>query len=104
MSDTTPESNPKPFPFTRQELTDAFRLILADDVVEVMMEEAYGKGDVLRGGVQMMDGTYYLLAALSPELAARVVAYRPDLAEAVRRVRRDPQGYIEAMREQSRWR
>jgi hypothetical protein len=45
-----------------------------------------------------MDGDLLLLAALSEEIASRVVAYRPKLKDLVQRVRADPEAFLRSWR------
>lgn len=80
-------------PFTPREIEDA--LALGGDRAHARAEVAHLKADVETygaGNTNFADGTLLLLAALSEELAERVVNYAPELASEVRRLRQRLEG------------
>jgi hypothetical protein len=49
-------------------------------------------------GVTIMDVTLLVLAAISEDVAARVIQYRPELHEQVQAVRRNPSRFLQGLR------
>lgn len=97
MADTLPYGNKFGIPFTRDEYKRALLQVYPEAEAEEQVRFVYAPDSELIG-VTVMDGTLLLLAALSPETADRVVAYRPKLKELVDRVRADPQAAIRSWR------
>jgi hypothetical protein len=89
MTDTLPFGNRFGFPFTRDEYRAALLQVYSQEEAEPQVRFIY-EPDPETIGVTVMDGTLLLIAALSPELANRVVAYRPALKPLVERIRADP--------------
>lgn len=97
MGDTLPYGNKFGIPFTRDEYKRALLLVFTEEEAEAQVRELYDPDSELIG-VTVMDGTLYLLAALSPELADRVVAYRPSTKPLADRIRADPEAAIRSLR------
>jgi hypothetical protein len=84
-------------PFTREEMLQAQLLIRPAGEAERIVSLFYSQ-DPAEGARALPDGHLLLLAALSDELAARVIAHRPTLREIARLVRTDAEGFIDSLR------
>jgi hypothetical protein len=85
-------------PFTREEYVRAHLQVKPRKEAEALASGLFDQSprDVI--GVHVMDGDLLLLAALSEEIASRVVAYRPRLRDLVQRVRADPEAFLRSWR------
>ena len=97
VADTVPFGNRFGFPFTREEFKRSLRLILPEDKAEFRTRLIY-EPDPEPIGIGMGDFNLLLLAALSDAVAQRVIAYRPELRDAVLWVREDPEGFVAGIR------
>lgn len=82
-------------PFTRAELICAQMLARRQEEAERIADELLQECGLL--STMAVDGHLLLLAALSDEIAERVIAFRPTLAEIVGMLRRDPEGFIRSI-------
>jgi hypothetical protein len=98
MTDTLPYGNRFGFPFTRDEYRAALLQVYSPEEAEPQVRFIY-EPDPETIGITVMDGTLLLIAALSPELADRVEAYRPGLKPLLDVLRVDPQGFIRSRRD-----
>lgn len=99
MPDTLPYGNRFHIPFTREEYKRALLVTMSEEEAELLARQIY-EPDPETIGINLMDGDLLLLASLSEDLAARVVAYRPELADFVRLLREDPEAFREEWRAQ----
>jgi hypothetical protein len=83
--------------FTNAEVLEAFAAVMPPAQVDAL-RQAIGAKPREQSRVAITDTFYLVLAALSPEYAGRIVRSRPDLADAVADVQRDPRRYIEDRR------
>jgi hypothetical protein len=97
VADTVPFGNRFGFPFTREEYKRALRQILPEDDAEFQTRLIY-EPDPEAIGYGIADFNLLLLAALSDAVAQRVIAYRPELRDAVLWVREDPEGFVAGLR------
>lgn len=88
MRDTTPGA-PVGVPFTRDEYVRAQLQVRDRDEAEALARGLFDSPELI--GAHPMDGDLLLLALLSEELAARMVAWRPSLRAQVEALRADPQ-------------
>ena len=95
MADTVPFGNRFGFPFTREEYKRALRQIMPEDEAEFQTRVIY-EPDPEVIGFGIADTNLLSLAALSDEVAQRVIAYRPKLRDAVLRVRENPEAFVAA--------
>lgn len=88
---------PFDLPFTADELVRAQQFVHPPEVASAMVREtiALAADDT---GITLMDGTLLLLAALSDEVAERVVAHCPRLRKQVEQIRADPQAFVSSLR------
>ncbi len=86
------------FPFTREEYVRAHLQVKPPMEAEALASGLFDQDPSEVIGVHVMDGDLLLLAALSEEIASRVVAYRPRLGDLVRRVRADPEACLRSWR------
>ena len=98
MTDSQPYGNRFGFPFTREELERALLQLHPADEAELFVRLIYEPDDEAIG-VTTTDVELLLLAALSPDVAARVAEYKPALRERVRVVQADPRAFVRLMRE-----
>jgi hypothetical protein len=97
VADTVPFGNRFRFPFTREEYKRALRQIFSEDDAEFQTRVIY-EPDPEIIGFGIADLNLLLLAALSDAVAQRVIAYRPELRDAVLWVREDPEGFVAGIR------
>lgn len=95
MADTLPYGNRFDFPFTRDEYRRALLQVRPADEAELFVRALYEPEDDAQS-VHMMDLDLLLLAALSDELAQRVTAFRPRLADSVEAVRGDSARFLQS--------
>jgi hypothetical protein len=93
VGDTSSFGNRFQFPFTREEYRRSLRLIKPEAEAEFLTHVIY-EPDPEAIGIWIADMNLLLLAALSDDVAQRVIAYRPGLKDAVLRVRENPQAFI----------
>jgi hypothetical protein len=74
--------------FTREEFRQAMGFLFAPEAADAVTGAAYEPTGI---GVALADGSLIALALLSDHAARRVVQYRPELEEMVRRIRADPE-------------
>jgi hypothetical protein len=89
--------DPSYLPFSREELVAAFAVTVDLECAERMVEFLLHPPDdeVPEGSVPVLaDGTLLVLAALSNDLAHRVLKYRPLLNEEVRAIRSNPARWL----------
>lgn len=94
MADTLPYGNRFGFPFTREELVRAQMQVMPREEAEAVARAVYDQDAPEVIGVHVADGNLLLLALLSEDLAARVVAYRPALREMIERFRQDTEAAL----------
>ncbi|MEW5930306.1 MAG: hypothetical protein AB1941_22835 [Gemmatimonadota bacterium] len=87
-------------PFTNEEVFRAFEVILPEAVQEAARGEFPGAPDDFFMG-HITTGMLLILCTFSDELAARVIAYSPDLEPQVQRVLEDPEGFIRSIRDEA---
>ncbi|HEX8903692.1 MAG TPA: hypothetical protein VF771_02480 [Longimicrobiaceae bacterium] len=97
MADTLPFGNRFGFPFTREEYKRSLRQVLPEAEAEAQTGVIYDP-DPEATGFGIADTNLLWLAALSDDVAQRVIAFRPRLRDEVLRVRQDPQAFIAAFR------
>jgi hypothetical protein len=102
VTDTLPYGNRWGFPFTRDEFMRAALLVHRREDAELFAKLIYEPDPALMGeeeilGVEVADMEMLVLAALSEELAQRVLSYRPRLREQVGLVRRDPEAFLASL-------
>jgi hypothetical protein len=88
MRDTTPGA-PVGVPFTRDEYVRAQLQVREREEAEALARGLFDAPESI--GAHLMDGDLLLLALLSKDLAARVIAWRPSLCAQVEEWRSDPQ-------------
>jgi hypothetical protein len=89
MRDDTPAGGPVGVPFTRDEYVRAQLQVRPREKAEALARGLFDSPELI--GAHLMDGDLLLLALLSEELAARVVAWRPSLRAQAEAWRGDPQ-------------
>jgi hypothetical protein len=82
MPDTAQDPNPYRMPFSREEYVAALALVRSHEEAEQRAGPLFTR-DPNVIGVTVMDGDYVLLALVSDELAERMIAARPWLAELI---------------------
>ena len=87
MRDIFPPGSPVGVPFTRDEYVRAQMQVRPREESEALAARLFDDPALI--GAHLMDGDLLLLAMLSEELAARVVAFRPSLRAQVERFRQD---------------
>jgi hypothetical protein len=97
LSDTLPYGNRFHVPFTREEMTRALLLTLPDSAAVSQIVDQIYSPDQETTGVAVTDGTLLVLAALSDDVARRVIAYRPSLTAAVEKIRADPEAFTASL-------
>ncbi|HEX6750862.1 MAG TPA: hypothetical protein VF092_26480 [Longimicrobium sp.] len=97
MADTLPSGNRFSLPFTREEFKRSLQFMMTADEAEVRTRILY-EPDREAIGIWIADLNLLLLAALSDDVAQRVIAYRPELRDAVLRVRENPEAFTAAFR------
>jgi len=95
--DTLPFGNRFGLPFTREEFKRSLRPIMADDEAEFHTRLIY-EPDPEAIGIGIADLNLLLLAALSDDVARRVIAYRPELRDVVLRIRENPEAFVAGFR------
>jgi hypothetical protein len=95
MADTVPFGNRFGFPFTREEYKRALRQVMPENEAEFQTRVIY-EPDPEVIGFGVADTNLLWLAALSDDVARRVIAYRPQLRDAVLRIRENPESFIAA--------
>jgi hypothetical protein len=88
MRDTTPGA-PVGVPFARNEYVRAQLQVRSREEAEALARGLFASPELI--GAHLMDGDLLLLALLSDELAARVIARQPSLRAQVEALRGDPQ-------------
>ncbi len=86
------------FPFTREEYVRAHSQVKPREDAEALASGLFDQSPSEVIGVHVMDGDLLLLAALSDEIASRVVAYRPKLRDLAQMVRADPEAFLKSWR------
>lgn len=86
------------FLFTRDEYVLAHVQVMPREEAEARARALYSQDDSEAIGVHVADGDLLLLALLSEELAARVIAYRPTLRTQVERFRANREAALESWR------
>jgi hypothetical protein len=94
----TADPNPYRLPFTRDEYVAAQSLVRPRVQAEEQANRLFTRDPNLIG-ITVMDGDYVLVALVSAELADRMIAARPRIAELVRRARANPDEVLRAYRE-----
>ena len=97
MSDTLPYGNRFGFPFTREELKRALLQTRSAEDAEFFVRMVYEPDEEVIG-VTTTDVELLLLAAVSSDVAARVVEYKPRLRERVQVVQADPEAFVRVLR------
>lgn len=97
MSDSLPYGNRFGYPFTRDELKRALLQVHPEEEAESLVRLVY-EPDQEAIGVTTTDVELLLLAALSPDVAARVVEYRPGLRQRAQVAQADPRAFVRLMR------
>ena len=98
MADTAQDPNPYRMPFTREEYIAAQSLIRPRRVAEQRAAVLFTRDpDVI--GITVADGDYVLLALVSDELAERMIAARPRIAELFRWVRAHREEFLSSFRD-----
>src|SRR4051812_2940146 len=87
MRDTTP-GPPIGVPFTRDEYVRAQLQVREREEAEALARGLFDSPESI--GAHLMDGDLLLLALLSEDLAARVIAWRPSLSAQVEEWKSDP--------------
>ncbi|HLL47184.1 MAG TPA: hypothetical protein VK399_10780 [Longimicrobiaceae bacterium] len=98
MAEMPPQEPRSQLPFTREEYVRAHLQVKSRKEAEALASGLFDQSPPEVIGVHVMDGDLLLLAALSEEIASRVVAYRPKLRELVQRVRADPEAFLRSWR------
>ena len=93
MADTLPFGNRFGLPFTREEFKRSLQPIMPEDEAEFQARVIY-EPDPEAIGIGIADMNLLLLAALSDDVAQRVIAYRPRLRDAVLRIRENPKAFL----------
>lgn len=96
MSDSASMPEGVRVPFAREEYERALLLAMPQEEATMFVHLVFDNPHP--AGVNIMDGDLLLVAALSDDAAARVVKYRPRLAEQVRRIRADPEAFLADVR------
>lgn len=92
MADSLPYGNRFGFPFTREEYRRALLQARSEEDAELYTRLVYEPDEEFTG-ITFADFDLLLLAALSPDTAARVTQYAPRLRERVREIRADPEAF-----------
>jgi hypothetical protein len=87
-------------PFTNEEVFRAFAVFLPQAAIEAARSDFAGPDDGPFMG-HVTTSMLLILCTFSDELAARVLAYSPDLEPQVRRVLEDPEGFIQSIRDEA---
>jgi hypothetical protein len=95
MRDTTP-GRPVGVPFTRDEYVRAQLQVRPREEAEALASRLFDDRALI--GATLMDGDLLLLALLSEDMAARVVALRPSLRTKVVEFRTDRERVLEGWR------
>ncbi|HEX8242297.1 MAG TPA: hypothetical protein VF541_02330 [Longimicrobium sp.] len=95
MADSVQFGNRFGFPFTREEFKRSLRFIMPEDEAEFHTCVIY-EPDPEASGMGIADLNLLLLAALSDDVAQRVIVYRPRLRDEVLRVRQNPDAFVAA--------
>lgn len=98
MADTLPYGNRFGLPFTREEFKRALQQIKPEAEAEFETRLIYEPDHEIIG-IGISDLNLLLLAALSDDVAQRVIAFRPKLRDQVLRVRENPDFFIRAFGE-----
>ena len=93
VADTLPFGNRFGLPFTREEFKRSLQPIMPEDEAEFQARVIY-EPDPEAIGIGIADMNLLLLAALSDDVAQRVIAYRPKLRDAVLRIRENPKAFL----------
>lgn len=94
----TADPNPYRLPFSRDEYVAAKSLVRPRAEAEAQANRLFTRDpDVI--GITVMDGDYVLVALVSAELAERVIAARPRIAELVRYARTNREEVLRMWRE-----
>lgn len=98
MAEVPPQEPRFQFPFTREEYVRAHFQVKPRNDAEALASGLFDQDPSEVIGFHVMDGDLLLLAALSEDLASRVVAYRPKLSDLVQTVRADPEAFLKSWR------
>lgn len=85
-------------PFKNEEVLRALSVFLPEVVLEAAEREFTGSPDDPFQG-HITDAVLLIMSTLSEELAARVIAYCPELAVQVQHVLSDPEEFIQSLRD-----
>ena len=91
--DTLPFGNHFGLPFTREEYKRALRQKMPEAEAEFQSRAIY-EPDAKTIGIAIGDANLLLLAALSDDVAQRVIAYRPQLRDLVLWIRENPEAFL----------
>ena len=97
MSDSLPYGNRFGLPFTREEYERALLQVRSEEDAEFFARIIF-EPDEEASGIAFADADLLALAALTSDLAARIVEYKPRLRERVQVVQADPQAFVRLMR------
>jgi len=98
MSNAAHDPNPCRLPFSRAEYVAAQLLVRPRAEAETHADRLFTRDPEVIG-ITVMDGDHVLLTLASDELAERMIAARPRIAELVRRARADCEEFLRAFRE-----
>jgi hypothetical protein len=87
-------------PFTNEEVFRAFAVFMPNVLVEAARSEFPGPDDGPFMG-HVTTAILLILSTFSDEMAARVIAYSPDIEAQVRQVREDPEGFLQSLRDEA---
>jgi hypothetical protein len=87
-------------PFSNEEVFRAFAVFMPDVLVEAARSEFPGPDDGPFMG-HVTTAILLILCTFSDEMAARVIAYSPDLEPQVRQVLDDPEGFLQSLRDEA---
>jgi len=93
VADTVPFGNRFGLPFTRDEYKRSLRQIKPEEEAEFLTRVIY-EPDPEAIGIGISDTNLLLLAALSEDVAQRVIAYRPKLRDQVLWIRENREAFI----------
>lgn len=89
-------------PFTNEEVFRALPLFVPAAALEAVKAEFPGRPDEPFQG-HITSEVLLVLSSFSEELATRVAAYAPELAQRVEQVRSDPEGYVRTLMDDRPW-
>lgn len=97
MTEMLPFGNRFGLPFTREDYNRALLQVRSEEDAEVFARIIFEPDEEVIG-ITFADLDLLLVAARSPDLAARIVEYAPRLRERVREVRSDPEAFVRSLR------